>query len=349
MLRSKASVVLRCVLAVSLGLSLSGCDNSTTSRLDRLNMGDYLAASDKNAAFPVKLPQGTAIIFADLATGAMQKLVSSKADLYAPYLSLDGTKLLLVRRLHDSKEFELISCETRLFGCKIVLKSINSIGSPVEISTNRILYVSSPLVVRDNGTTRFSRNDIWSIDSEGRLRKLTDLELYGLGSLSIGNGEIYFNGIGPRRDHPFFPKFDAGPKERSDMFKLPFNEATGDIAAPQEVMKPLFSNGGIATRPSVGPAGYPFAFLQTRTDIGHYKLNVVILDPDRRTTRVFESSGTGFSRPVIVGDKVIANDIGHSSRMIKMFTPGKIESQTLVTISDASISALEAKELAIKP
>lgn len=349
MLRSKASVVLRCVLAVASGLSLSGCDKSTSDRLDRWGAGFFFAASEKNAAFPVQFTEGTAIIFVDLATGGLQKLVSSKANIFAPYLSPDGTKLLIVRRLHNSKEFELISCETRLFDCKQVFKSANRLDSPIEISNNRILYIASPYMVGGDGRGRYAKNDIWSIDAEGKQRQLTSMELYQLDSLSVGKSEIYFNGYGSPRKNPVIPRAEPLAKNQSEMFKLPFDETTGDIAAPQGILKPLFPNGGIAIRPSVGPDGFPFAFLQTRTDIGNYKYNVVLLDPDRWTSRVFETSGTGFSRPVVVGDKVIANDIGHSSRVIRMFTPGKIESQTLATIDDASISKLEAKELKIKP
>lgn len=204
-------------------------------------------------------------------------------------------------------------------------------------------------MVGGDGRGRYAKNDIWLIDTQGKQRQLTNMELYQLDSLSVGKNEIYFNGYGSPPNKPVIPRAEPLAKDRSEMFKLPFDESTGDIAAPQQVLKPLFPNGGIAIRPSVGPDGFPFAFLQTRTDIGNYKYNVVVLDPDRWTTRVFESFGTGFSRPVVIGDKVIANDIGYSSRVVKIFTPGKIESQVLATISDASIGTLEAKELLVKP
>lgn len=339
------SVCSRFAVVAILGIFLSACKEH-----DRRNASFYFAASEKNAAFPVHLLTGTVVIFVDLATGALQKLVSSKADLLMPHLSADGTKLLLVRRRHDGKGYELISCETPSFECKLVFTSIDPINSPIEISNDRILYVSSPYVVGGDGRGRYSRNDIWSIDAKGTQRKLTNMELYGLDSLSVGMNEIYFKGLGSRRDNPVIPELNTLAKDKSEMFKLPFDKVTGNIAAPQEALKPLFSNGGYAIQPSVGPDGFPFAFLQARTDnLENYKFNVVILGSDRLTTRVFESSGIGFSRPVVVGDEIIANDIEHSARVIKRFTPDKIESQTLATVRDSSISTLEAIEITIKP
>ena len=348
--RIRVSLSLAGVAALHLlqGTCPGVAETNAESRNDRRNAGFYFAASVKSAAFPVKTREGNvALLFVDFETGKQIKLNSARSHLLSPYLSPDGTRLLFVRQPYDRQGHELISCETGEFVCERVVKSAGSIESPIEISDRRILYASSAYHVGSDGKGRYARNDFWMSDGANEARQLTDMQFYELTSISVTNNEVYFSAEGPRFDRPVIPKTIPLASERSDIFKLPFDPARAEIKAPVGMLKPLFVSGGIATWSSVAPDGSLIAFLRTRTDIGGYRYDVVIVDQKSQTIRLFESSGLGFSRPVIAGGNVFVRDILDDRYVIKMIEPNE-PAKTLLEIPDASIDGLESQEILIR-
>jgi len=348
--RIRLSLLLATVAALHLlqGTCPGIADTNAASRNDRRNAGFYFAASVRSVAFPVKTLEGNiALLFVDLETGKQKKLNSAGSHLLSPYLSPDGTRLLFVRQPYDRQGHELISCQTSEFVCKRVVKSAGAIGSPIEISDGRILYASSAYDVGLDGKGRYARNDFWISEGVNEARQLTDMQFYELNSISVTNGEVYFSAQGPRFDRPFIPKTVPLAPERSDIFKLPFDPARAEIKAPASVLEPLFVSGGISTWSSVAPDGSLIAFLRTRSNIGAYRYDIVIVDQKNRTTRLLESSGSGFSRPVIAGGNVFVRDILDDRYVIKMIAPNE-PPKTLVEIPEASIERSESLEIKIR-
>jgi len=108
-------------------------------------------------------------------------------------LSPDGTRLLLARQRFKERWQQLLSCDLHSFVCKSIVKSEGSIGSPVEITGGRVLYVSSPYDVGYDGRGRYALNDFWIVGQSGMPRQLTHMILYQLNSVSVANGEVYFS------------------------------------------------------------------------------------------------------------------------------------------------------------
>jgi hypothetical protein len=322
------------------------------SWLDRWNRSFTFAASSRNAVIltrsnatePVKL------LLVDFETGKRVRLKSDHSHLSSPYLSPDGTRLLFSRvPLGQQQGYELVSCDTTAFACRTILRSSGSIHSAIEISGNRILYVSSPYYKGYNDQLRLNRNDIWMFDPATGPRQLTDFKLYDLHSLSVANGEIYFSAEGPARDRPIIPKYEPMGNRQSSIFRLPFDSAKGTIDIPSGTIAPLFVEPGIATSPSVSVDGALIAFLRTRTGINPYRYDLVIADQALHSERTVLATGLGFSRPVVIGRDVYASVTRDDRVSILVDRPGEPSTKLLADIEDASIAATETIELKIEP
>ncbi|MEH2480307.1 Tol biopolymer transport system component [Nitrobacteraceae bacterium AZCC 2146] len=317
---------------------------------DRWNRGFYFAASVRNAVVLVRAlgTDNMQLLLVDFDTGKKIRLGSERSHLLSPYLSQDGTRLMFTRQLLGREGHELISCETISFTCRTMMRSNGAIQSPIEISGHRVLYVSSPWR-RPDGQVRFSSNDIWLLDPATGSRQLTDFQLYQLYSLSVSDNSIYFSGVGPRPEKPIIPKYEPDLNAQSDIFRLPFDHETGTLEAPPEMMTPLFAGSGIATRPSTSANGLLVAFLRTRTGISPYHYNLVIADRNEHTERLIETSGLGFSQPVVIGGDVYAAVTKDDRVLIQMVRPGEPDMKLLADITDASAAAAETIELKIEP
>jgi hypothetical protein len=300
-----------------------------------------------NAAFPVRSSDyRLVLLFVDFKTGQRVKLGASDSHLLSPHLSVDGARLLFVRQLFRRGGFELISCETSNFDCHRVLKTEQSIESPIDLTGERILYVSSPYVVAPDGRGRFSRNDFWIVDHVGKSRKLTNFQLYQIRSVSASEHSLYFSAEGEGHGRRIFPKQDPLAKEDSSIFVLPFDEERGSISEPNDVLHSLFSAGGRATNPAVSRDGLIIAFLRTPAGLTNYRCDLVV----RRNgvERRFESSAWGFSQPVVVGADVLTNEITSDRHVIKRATADETALKTIVSIFDSSFDSTTAIDLKIR-
>jgi hypothetical protein len=200
-----------------------------------------------------------------------------------------------------------------------------------------------------DGRIRLSRNDIWVFDATTGSRQLTDFKLYELHSLSVTDNEIYFSAFGSPRDKPVIPKSEPDANQQSNIFRLPFDAEKGTIETPSETMTPLFASAGIATQPSVSADGTLIAFLRTRTGINPYRYDLVIADRITRGERLIESSGMGFSRPVVIGHDVYASVTKDDRMLIRVDRPGEPSMKLLAELDDASVAAAQTVELKIEP
>jgi hypothetical protein len=230
-----------------------------------------------------------------------------------------------------------VSCETATLTCRTILRSTGSIQSEIEISGGRILYVSSPYVKRSDGRIRLTHNDIWIFDPATGSRRLTDFELYELHSLSVSANEIYFSAYGPRREKPVIPRPEPDANQQSNIFRLSFDPAKGTIETPSEMLTPLFASAGIATQSSVSADGSLIAFLRTRTGINPYHYDLVLADQDSQSERLIETSGMGFSRPVIIGHDIYASITKEDRVLIRVDRPGVPDMKLLADIDGPSI------------
>jgi hypothetical protein len=314
----------------------------------RTKLGFYFAASLRNAAFPVRTKAGnTALVLVDFDTGKLRTLGSANSHLMSPYLSPDGERLLFVRQLFDRQGHELVSCELRDLACKRILKTADSISSVVEMSPGRVLFTSSPLFTGPDGQARYSHHDFWVAGQAGEARKLSDLSLYQLDSVSVTGDALYFSAAGSHPDRPVVPRANPLAKKTSDIFKLPFDPAEARITLPSQTMSPLFEIDGSSTLSSVSSDGSFVAFLNTDNHHAVYRYDLVLLNQKTKETRKIESTGTGFSRPVVVGDVAIAREVLSDRYLIKKFIRSAADEKLLAAIDDVTIDASEPLELSI--
>jgi Tol biopolymer transport system component len=332
--------------------SLAGASQPDKDPLGRWNGGFTLAASAKNAVLLVRsrhIENLQQLLLVDFETGNRTRLNSEGAHLASPYLSPDGTRLLFSRQPTNRQGHDLISCETSTLVCRTILKSTGSIHSAIEISGGRILYVSSPYVKRSDDQIRLTRNDIWLFDPVTGPRQLTDFRLYQLHSLSVTDRDIYFAATGPLSARPVIPKYDPSSNHQSSIFRLPFDSATGNISSPSGMMSPLFASAGIATMPGASADGSVIAFLRTRTGINPYRYELVIADQATHIERLINTSGMGFSRPVIIGHDVYSSVTRDDRVQIRVDRPNEAEMALLADIDGASVASAETVELKIAP
>lgn len=326
---------------------LAGCSEPPWAELKaRLSIGSYFAASTKNAAFPFRQKNGRiALVVVDFATSEIRKLTLSGSDLVSPYLSKDGRRLLLVRHPIDRVGRELISCELPQLSCRSILKSDGSISFPIEITNGRILYISTPYRVV-NGRGRYNWRDIWLYSPVDGTRKLTDFRLYEMGALTASRDTIYFSGMGPQRGNPVIPDFAPSVVPRSNIYRLPFDQARGVIGDFETPLKQLFSDEGISRSPYVSDDGSIFAFLRTIKTAGNYRFDLAVAR-NRQRPCLIPSNGLGYSYPVIVGESAYANDIHNARFWIEVVKPGDCVATRLAEVTDAQINSTKTTELSL--
>jgi dipeptidyl aminopeptidase/acylaminoacyl peptidase len=346
-LMSSAYAFARAVVWILLGICIvvTSTAANAESLSDRLTRAGYFAASTRNAAFPVRDSKGSlAILLVDFDTGKRKKLGIKGAHLLSPYLSPDGTRLLFVRHPFGEGGREIVSCDTESLRCRSVLKSEGSISSPTEISDGRILYVESPKVPGLNGEARYHRDDFWLLGQTGRALQLTNMRLYQISSIGVTESAVYFSGDGPPRDNPIIPKSDPDLTKQSNIFKLPFDRALGNIESPSRPLEPLFLDYGRSRSPGVSRDGSLIAFLRT-VNLGNYRYDLVIEDQESHETRLMTAPGLGFSRPVVVGKSVYANVINEDRLWVQVAEPGQRTMKRLAEVTDASINSVETTDI----
>jgi hypothetical protein len=311
-------------------------------------IANQLAASLRKVAFSVQEEHSVDLVFADLGSGSVTELRSAGNRLIFPYLSPDGSRLLVVRQHPDNGTSDLLSCTTDTFRCKLLHSSEYSITSPVEIEEKRILFVSGQRRT-DSGNlrsnylgfpvNRYVKHDIWRLDVGQSPSRVTEFELYELSDLCVTAKNLYFHGFGPQKEKPVIPKPDADRRPASDIFRLPI--ASGSVGLPEVQLKPLFQDEGYTTSGKVSADGSLAALIRTTTNwpnAGGYRYDLVIQDLQTGASRTIPPTDRlGFSRPVFVGNALFVNEIFDNKYIIKRMLPGDTSLQPALEISDGSI------------
>ena len=158
---------------------------------------------------------------------------------------------------------------------------------------------------------------------------------------------IYFSAIGGQRNAQIIPKFEPTGSTVSDIFKLSFDSTRGTIESPRSVLTPLFLARGISTSASVSFDESLAAFLRTQNQRGGYRYDLVVADLKNQVGKTIESTGLGFSRPIVVGEDVLVREIFEDRYVIKRLNKFGAMLEPLFDISDASIEALEPFNLKV--
>jgi hypothetical protein len=311
-------------------------------------IANHLAASLRQVAFSVQEEHSIDLVIADLNSGFVQELRSAGNRLVFPYLSADGSRLLVVRQHSDSGTSDLLSCTTDTFRCKLLYNSTNSITSPVEIDERRILFVSGQPRT-DGGNLRsrylgfsvntYVKHDIWRLDLDQAPSRVTDFELYELGDLCVTAKNVYFHGYGPQRAGPMIPQPEPDRRPNSDVFRLPLT--SGSVDLPEVQLTPVFRDEGYTTSGKVSADESLAALIRTSINWpngGGYRYDLIIQDLQTGASRTIPPTDRlGFSRPIFVGDALFVSEIFDNKYIIKRMLPGDSSLKQALEISDGSI------------
>jgi hypothetical protein len=316
---------------------------TAVSDSDRLSRGAYFAASLRSAAFPVNIEgAGLGLLLVDTQTRRIQKLAIRGSHLLSPYLSKDGGRLLFVKHSPGGGGHELIACDTASLACRLILRSLGSISSPVELSEDRILFVQSP-----KGPRGYNSNDFWIIDRDRLPRKLTDMQLYHISSVSTSKDRLYFSAFGPPWNSNVIPKYDPDLVMQSDLYSLPFDAARGDVENPTAPLTPLYPTHGKSRSPAVSADSSLVAYLRSM-NLTVYHYDLIVHDTVANSSQSYSSRGLGFSPPVVVQRSVYANEIYRDRNVIHMFPPDAGQATTLAVITDEDVTSATVNQLNIQ-
>jgi hypothetical protein len=333
-------------------ISESHADATSTrqasTRQERFAAGFFFTASSRQAAFPVPVGGGRIdVMIVDLKSGDRKRLSSADSSLLTPLLSADGERLLLVR-FNRTGIYDLLSCTTTTFVCKVETSGEGSINSPVEVGANRILYVGSPIRIIPGVRSRYPQHDLWILERGGLPRQLTQLQFFEMNWLSVAGTNVYFSAMGSGSGKEIIPKFGPVAMNYSDIFRLSFDAVHGSVQPPDRQLAPIFISGGRSTAANVAPDESIAAFLSTRNQVGGYRYDLVVTDLRSGGSRTVESTGRGFSRPAVVDGAVLVREIFDDRYVIGRLASSDSKIVPLVEVNDSSISTTETTEIKIE-
>lgn len=318
----------------------------------------YFAASENLFVFPVAFdrPKGVVQISTTSGLAIMDRRTNRTRVIYdarfAPlslWLSADGERLLFVRHEDTTEQNELLSCMTATWRCRILLRTKDSIVSPLELDAGTILYSSSPTIVSLGGHRIYGSHDLHLLKEFAEPRRISDFRVIQLGDLNVVGREIIFSAYSPNDKSPAIPRDDPVAREGSQIYAIEFDRAEGRVRAPTQKLQSIYRMRGYATRPTVSGTGELIAYLNNRLD-GTGLLNLVVSTIAGSIQVYAKTSGLGFSRPSFVDDTVFANELFADRYEIKQIGPYQRFAETVAVLrhSTNEIEKLERLEFTIE-
>jgi hypothetical protein len=262
----------------------------------------HFAASPATVAFSTSIgDRSVGLVIFDRRTSTPQLISENGYHFGNPYFSSDGQRLLMVRSNLDVPDRELLSCWIATWHCTVLLKTEDSVMSPVEVDPQTILYARSPVYIRD-GRRRYVQYDLYLQAKGAAAVRLTDFRLYELGFLSVTDNRIVF-GAGAANN--VLPKPELG---QTEIYALEFDQQR-QVRVPPLPLQPVFKMSTLSIRPSVSADGAHIAFLNVETMQSRYRYNLAVTTPEGSVQHYIKLTGIAFSRGAFVGDTMVFNEV----------------------------------------
>jgi hypothetical protein len=256
----------------------------------------------------------------DRQTSQKRLIHDDKAFFLYPRFSSDGKRILFVRNDAYANERKLIVCTLADWHCRIWLQTTATIRSPMELDENAILLSSSVVDTRWDGQPLHNKHDFFLLKYGSQPERLSNFFLHDIASISIADSRLVFVAREAPTKTPILDQVHGALGPGSDIYLLKFDQARRQIKVPSQPLKPLVLIEGQSTLPNLAPDGR-IAFLNRRgraaTRSTHF--NLAIASPDGEIERYIEASGWAFSRPVFVGNAVLANETFDKHYEVKSF------------------------------
>lgn len=336
------------ILAASAGASSSVSAQSLPTENNRRASAFNFAASEKLVTFPVPVGRGTVgLVIIDRQSGQQRLIYEDKAFLLYPHFSSDGKRLIFVRNdayanENAARTRKLVVCAVDNWHCQVWLDTTATIHSPAEFDENTILFSSSPVDKRPDGKLRYNKHDFYLLSRSSRPEKLTNFGLHELGSISVAGPRFVFMALEAPTNAPILSQARGVIGPGSDIYALDFDHARREIRTPSQPLQPLVLVEGFSTMPAAALDGR-IAFLNRRTKAGRTRFSLAISAPDGKLEKYIEASGWAFSRPVFVGNTVLANETFDKHYEVKLFDLANTEAKVVAKLeyNERTIRALE--------
>jgi hypothetical protein len=300
----KAAVIFPVIAIVAVAVFLMVAKNSEKTSKRQWNLNDQFAAKKSFVAFPVPLRNEIGLVWIDRPTHSRKLIRIDGASLQSPYISDDGQRLLFVK-IDSSHSSEVVRCEISDWQCASLFKLDEDIQSPIEIGSGNLLLAASKLTVRPDGRNRYDTYYFYHFDSStGTLENLPDLSLLSVTALMYVKPKVYFDAYVPAdSDFGIYSRqFDENSKRFSG---APFREG---MNASERIRR--------SSRLACSERCRLMAFLNLSSG-WHLMISASEGIPQTVTT-----DALGISRPSIVGDDVIVNELFDSEYKITAYRLG---------------------------
>jgi Tol biopolymer transport system component len=310
-------------------LALQGIDASERDR--RAGLGQFTVSGN---LFGLLVPIGEqhfGIAVLNRQTRRLTLLADQEATLYAPKLSRDGQRLIIVRHPKGSNSRQILSCATAAWRCTSIATIDGQVASPVEIDDGAVLFAAN---IGNSGYEFYAA-------SSGRppTPLTTTLHLALLHSISLSGDKITFEAENFRNRSGIFPIQESlGP--RSNVFQLPFDERALRIDLPEKA-EPVLWLDGISIGPASSQNGEQLAMLHTVTGKFKYRYNLLVGDTTGTSHQIVLSDGKMLSRPAFNGDKVAYAELFDDHYKIYDFDTVSGQKSVVAPLSFKDISRAE--------
>lgn len=329
---------------------MSGTDRIHAERQRFIN---GFTASISLVAFPIPLGDGTSgIILVDRANKSARIIAEQGYTHWSPRFSRDGERIVFARGRSKDEGQELLSCIVATWHCTTMLRTHNSLNSPVDVGNGDVMFASSPAVVTYNNAVRYVRNDLYIVKKGTPPKQLTELALYELGSISLSGDKILFQADGRkniRTRNCANPDRCSVFEDESHIFALDFDPATQTIINPPEILTPLFIIAGLSVRPEVSADGTRVAFKHTNKAGGRWSYDILVATLDGVKKGSYRVKGTELSPGAFVGESLLFNELYGDHYRIACIDDFMTCSEITVMHSPEYLKTIERIALTIDP
>lgn len=269
-------------------------------------------ATPRFLAFPVYLRDGAiGFIWVDRSSGKRKLIQVPGSLLLFPSISKDQSHLLFVVRDQQSATREIVRCTILDWRCSSLLKTNEPIYSPIDVGDEGVLFAASGLRKANDGKLRYDAFHLFYLEKGYSFAKqLTRASFYSIGSLQFANGDILFSGISKESSYS------------EALFNVGFDLTRKDIVDLQDLMRPLTLLSGTSMFPSKSDQSAVLAFLHMGSLV-EYDLAI---ERPRTGIAVHKRTGLGFSKPVVLGEDVLVNELLEGEYVISAYRPdGRVE------------------------
>lgn len=301
----------------------------------RWNVSSEFSASARSIVFSVILGEGeTALLFVDRDSGRQQIIYEPGFGFWAPYLSIDGERLVTIRRRKNTAEREILTCQIASWRCEVFLRTEDNLRSPIEIDKDTLLYASTPLRIGYEGRHLYADYDFHLLRKGEAAVHLSDFQLSELHSIGLAPDRIYFSAYGPKKDKPVIPSIYSKKitEDRSEVYSLGFDARGSKLLVSTEMLEPQFVIGGLSIGARISADGRWAAVQNTEFGKGKYRYEIVLVDLLNGEQQRLKTESIKTSPGVFVGGTVVFNELFPRHYEVKSFDIERKELSTVLRV-----------------